>query len=647
MAPEPRKSARVAEALWKKKAEEKEAQKKDQKAKRLAKRKAAQASRQIDPKATFLAKLYAEVAGAAQPAQSRTRSPLNRVDALGRLARTTHFLYSISRTRRRKCREDLISLQNQQSNSSVQRVLRDVAEDVRQFDSLLASRLEACVTSFGYPMLSICLHSSTFCTTITSTDSNDRIRWDQKFDELALSSSSLELFAKPRQLDFEEPIRSSNDHFRTLIHHRGSTFTDDELQPLTGGNFGMKDTENRTRHLIDPEFCSPHLWILPSDNSIGASRPEFKCRNNKKLKAAYPGSSDDRMFSRLHEDIQQSVVLSDYHWPQQDYWPEKDPRYAGFEGDACIGFECPKKTKDLFPRKKRTPDYIYERCGCNRNRVGKYYGTPLVELYTTNLRGTGVRALQNIADDSILDAYLGEIYAFFTKDDKGAVPPRYGSGLGAAYRMKGAISKRHPKPNAPKRGRNSTTSSSSVSPPRKRSSKENGRNTISSAAADLYASEYTHFAIDSAWRGNWTRYINHSCDPNTQSQSQNVGMRTEILVEAIRDIEFGEEITIDYSHDYFISQRFACKCGVKTCKRDERNKMGNQVMLADAIAQGNAPGWAVNANGSPKRGVVVEPKGQSAKRKAESGRCCIGEAQRGPVYFSGKNKEPVYGSRNL
>ena len=617
MAPTPRKSARVADALVRKKAEEKEAQKKDQKAKRLAKREAAQANSQIDPNATFLSKIYAEVAQAAQPAQSRTRSQLNRVDALVRLARTIHFLNSISRTRRRKCREDLISLQDQRSKSSVQRVLRDVAEDVLQSDSLLASRLEACITSFGYPMLSICLHSSIFCTTITSTDSNDRIRWDQKFDELAPCASSLELFAKTRQLDFEEPIRSSNDHFRTLIHYQRSTFTEVEIQTLTGGNFGIKDAENRVRHLVDPDFCSPYLWILPSDNSIGASRPEIQCRNNNKLKAAYPGSSDERMFTRLHEDIEQSVVLSDYHWPQQDYWPEKDPRYAGFEGDACIGIECPKKTNDLFTRKMRTPHDTYERCGCNLDRVGKYYGNPLVELYTTNLRGTGVRALQDVAEDSILDAYVGEIYPFFKKDGKGAVPPRYGPGLGAGYRMKSAISKRHPKPNAAKRGRGSTISSSSVSPPRKRSSRKTGRDTISTAAADLYASEYTHYVIDSAWRGNWTRYINHSCDPNTQFQSQNVGMRTEILVEAIRDIEFGEEITIDYSDDYFVSQDFACKCGVRTCKMwDERNKVGNQVMLADAIAQGGAPGWAVNANESAKRGVVVEPKGQSAKRKA-------------------------------
>ena len=610
MAAEPRRSARVADALDKKEAKKKEDQKKNQKAKRLAKRKAAQTSKQIDPKAAFLGRLYAEVAEAAQPAQSRTRSQLNRVDALVRLARTTHFLNSIQRTRLRKCRKDLIYLQSQQSNASVQRLLRDVAEDVRQFDSLLASRLEACVTSLGYPVLSICLHSSTFYTTITSTDSNDRIRWDQKFNELALSSSSLELFAKTRQLDFMEPIRSSNDHFRTLIHYQGSTFTNHELQPLTGGDFGIKDAENRTRHQIDPSFCSPHLWILPSDNSIGASRPKFTCRSNKKLRAAYPGSSNDRMFSRLHEDIQQSVVLSDYHWPQQDYWPEKDPRYAGFEGDACIGFECPKKTNELFTRKKRTPDDVYERCGCNLDRVGKYYGTPLVELYTTNLRGTGVRALQNIAEVSILDAYLGEIYPF-------SATLRYGSGLGAAYRMRGAISKRHPKPNASKRGRSSTTSSSSASPSRKRASKESANDTIVSDAADLYASEYTHFAIDSAWRGNWTRYINHSCDPNTQFQSQNVGMRTEILVEAIRDIEFGEEITIDYSDDYFESQKFACKCGVKTCKMwDEQNKTGNHVTLANAIVRGTAPAWAVTANGQPKRGVVFEPKGKSAKLKA-------------------------------
>ena len=617
MAPESRRSNRVAQASQKKEADRKEAQKKAGKAKSTAfKRKIAKASKQGDPKATFFGNLYSEVARAAQPAQTRTRSQLNRVDALLRLARTTHFLNTIRRPRRRRCCQDLISLKDLQSNAAMQRILRDVAEDVERVDSLLASRLEACVTSLGYPVLSICLHSSTFCTTITSTDSNDRTQWGHKLKELALSSSSLELFAKTRQLDFEAPIHASDDHFRAIVLRHSSAFTNEELQYLTGARFGIRGTETRIRHLIEPEASNPHLWILPGDNSVGAHRPRYECRNDKKLREAYPGSRDNRLFSRFHEDIQQSVVLSDYKWPQQDFWPEQDPRYAGFEEDACL--VC-NGTNPLIQRKKRGLDDTYRRCECTLNDVGRYYGTPLVELYTTNLRGIGVRALQNMAKDAILDAYLGEIYPFFKKDGKGVLAPRYGAGPGAAYRLRGAISKRHPKPNAPNRARRSTTSSSDATPPRKRSNKQNASESISADAADLYESEYTHFAVDSTWRGNWTRYINHSCDPNTQFQSYNVGMRTEILVEAVRDIEFGEEITVHYSDDYFLSQNFACKCGVKTCKMwDEKNKVGNQVTLANAIAQRNAPGWSVDANGLPKRGVVFDPKGKSAKRKAHS-----------------------------
>lgn len=57
-------------------------------------------------------------------------------------------------------------------------------------------------------------------------------------------------------------------------------------------------------------------------------------------------------------------------------------------------------------------------------------------------------------------------------------------------------------------------------------------------------------------------YVNHSCEPNS-------GIRGQIDLIAMRDIEAGEEITFDYcmtiSDDLF--DRMECHCGAKTCRK--------------------------------------------------------------------------------
>jgi len=55
-------------------------------------------------------------------------------------------------------------------------------------------------------------------------------------------------------------------------------------------------------------------------------------------------------------------------------------------------------------------------------------------------------------------------------------------------------------------------------------------------------------------------YLNHSCDPN-------IGIAGNIVTVAMRDIESGEELTIDYamfddSPDYSMQ----CSCGSKICR---------------------------------------------------------------------------------
>jgi SET domain-containing protein len=64
-------------------------------------------------------------------------------------------------------------------------------------------------------------------------------------------------------------------------------------------------------------------------------------------------------------------------------------------------------------------------------------------------------------------------------------------------------------------------------------------------------------------------YINHSCDPNCETFIP----RGHIWIDALRDIEAGEELTYDYMYDMDKSYTdddlfnlYGCKCGAEKCR---------------------------------------------------------------------------------
>lgn len=132
---------------------------------------------------------------------------------------------------------------------------------------------------------------------------------------------------------------------------------------------------------------------------------------------------------------------------------------------------------------------------------------PLVELRDYGQhRGTGVRALQRIPKDAILAEYVGEIFPWnYTSD------PVYGFDFSVPGTANHAI-----------------------------------------------------IAMISAKRfGNWTRFINHSCDASTQFDIVAMGGRYRVVVQSVRDIEVFEEITIHYGFGYWTDKK--CECGVEGC----------------------------------------------------------------------------------
>ena len=86
---------------------------------------------------------------------------------------------------------------------------------------------------------------------------------------------------------------------------------------------------------------------------------------------------------------------------------------------------------------------------------------------------------------------------------------------------------------------------------------------IPTPLADTMTSRYL-FEIDEDWtidgspRSNTARYINHSCNPNTEAEI----VDGQIIITAVRDIRKGEELTIDYDAEYFdeFIRPTGCKC---------------------------------------------------------------------------------------
>ncbi|XBH91652.1 hypothetical protein VPH35_082979 [Triticum aestivum] len=76
----------------------------------------------------------------------------------------------------------------------------------------------------------------------------------------------------------------------------------------------------------------------------------------------------------------------------------------------------------------------------------------------------------------------------------------------------------------------------------------------------------SNMVIDATNKGNKSRFINHSCEPNTEMQKWTVDGETRVGIFALRDIEKGEELTYDYKFVQFGADQ-DCHCGSSNCRK--------------------------------------------------------------------------------
>jgi uncharacterized protein len=74
--------------------------------------------------------------------------------------------------------------------------------------------------------------------------------------------------------------------------------------------------------------------------------------------------------------------------------------------------------------------------------------------------------------------------------------------------------------------------------------------------------------IDGKVKGNSARWINHSCAPNCEAEE----IDGQVFVNALRDIEAGEELFYDYGlvidakQTEKLKREYECRCGAKKCR---------------------------------------------------------------------------------
>ncbi|XP_030628225.1 histone-lysine N-methyltransferase NSD2 [Chanos chanos] len=100
--------------------------------------------------------------------------------------------------------------------------------------------------------------------------------------------------------------------------------------------------------------------------------------------------------------------------------------------------------------------------------------------------------------------------------------------------------------------------------------------------------------IDAGPKGNYSRFMNHSCQPNCETQKWTVNGDTRVGLFAVCDIAAGTELTFNYNLDCLGNEKTVCRCGAPNCSG----------FLGDR----------------PKNGQASEHKGKAQKKKPKKRR---------------------------
>lgn len=411
------------------------------------------------------------------------------------------------------------------------RAMRDVASnmDAPRWDMLIQV-----VNTLGWTTLAICLHSANFQTRFL--DLVDAVDFPQRLEQIQSQQQALEFFASSRRFVWLEETAEQQAQdvlfgdLRRLLAGTATADGQEANEEETGPD--QLRAQPRIVGLLPEDNARvdhPHEWELSANGAI-ATRLKF---------TSGQGTSET---TRLQENMEQSEVLIEgQQWGKKSKWLlPREPRFRTSDDGECLA--CGEDDKGEGKSWRANCQCQLENLRIKLAADGVYFGNRVELRHSMNpVMGTGVRALQRLPANSLLAEYAGEIYP--------AAGKYKGKGLYDSNMYLLKERRKHP-----------------------------GINAI-----EMY--------VDPCRRGNWTRYINHSCKPKTAFLRYACGEKIVTCV-TVRDesIELGDEITIDYGRDYFTEQNLACLCGEDECTLWNADKVKrNKITLRDAKQRGIAP----------------------------------------------------------
>ena len=431
--------------------------------------------------------------------------------------------------------------------------------DLMTFETGENRRLRDFYQRAGKVNMAGCVCSPTFRTYLTGAgiSTQNQLDWAEVVTLVTSRLHSLELFIRTRQLAWNELMNHHNAYYSRLLNSKQNflfPFLDDtQKATTTDTNLGINPAQ-MLHNLMDP--LHPHEWRLA--NTPGTA---------ERLRSTYTATDDlvtfkpkpanavvNTQYNCFQENIDDAIFLTEYPWTRRHEWPKgnDDPRYCGGYNPPC---EMCQQTQEWCKNSSETnPQTVERTCDHEFLELQPSSGLPLpplVELVTTSF-GTGVQSLQDIPQGAYLGVYIGEMYPTERKNGLVLHSARYDGDQGKSYLYAQNV-------NIRQRGKRS---------------KKKIDGEYQWAQGTLRDDEFEKFFIDPAVYGNWTRYINHSCNPNTNFVLVNVGQRHLTLIQAARSIAFGEDITVYYGDDFFDNKNFRCKCGEAKCRLWEPSVTG-------------------------------------------------------------------------
>ena len=146
---------------------------------------------------------------------------------------------------------------------------------------------------------------------------------------------------------------------------------------------------------------------------------------------------------------------------------------------------------------------------CQNQRLQKRQYARLELFKTTDGRGWGLKALEDVPEGGLVQEYIGEVLTTEAFKDRAA-----------SYGLNKPV---------------------------------------------YFFNINSEMVIDASAMGSMARFINHSCDPNCRTEKWSVGAETRIAIVAKRDIKVGEEVTYNYEFESFGVHEHKCMCGAANC----------------------------------------------------------------------------------